>query len=83
MTLLHGIAGGCAVGLLTAVIVAAWPWVVEAMSDLRTRLAMLGPTADEIAAVTVAVSQHGLLIMLGAACLVLTPLALYFALSDD
>ena len=84
MTLLHGIAGGCAVGLLAGVIVAAWPWIAGTVSRFRAWRPALGPSVDGIAMVAAVVSQHGTLVMFGvAACLVLAPLALYFALGDE
>jgi hypothetical protein len=82
MTLLHGIAAACALGLAAAGIGAAWPWIAARLADLGTRLSAL--PLGEIGAAAAGLPQHGALVTFGlAACLVLGPLFVYLALSDE
>ncbi len=82
ITLLQGIAGACTVGLAFGLITAAWPSLPSAdgVGGLLARLA----SNEEMVSTSALVLRHGLPLVLGlAACLVIAPLALYVALSDD
>lgn len=87
---LFGVSVACAVGLVVAVVQLLWSpmqvaWGSSSLSSWTTwlglgDLARLLPTLKDLAPLTTA----GVFVLLGAAaCLVLAPLALYFALSDE
>ena len=83
ITLVQGVAAASAVGLACGFAGLAWRTVSSAttLSELLVRLAARG---DEIATGSALVLQHALPLALGlAACLVIAPVALYFALSDE
>lgn len=82
ITMLQGIAGACAVGLAAAFAGGAWRWM-QTFTSAGDFIVRLDARRDEIAAAS-ALLQYALPLTLGlAACLVVAPLALYFALSDD
>jgi hypothetical protein len=84
LTWLHGIAGACAIGLGVAVMGMAWPTVREIMSWLSSQtLGADSHVADVATLVTGAVQRSLPLAFFVAACIVLAPVALYFALTDD
>jgi hypothetical protein len=83
MVWLQGIAGACAVGLGAAMIRLAWPSIREAAAWISALSSDLDLYVPEIATLVEAL-QPGLPLALAAvACLVLMPLVVYFALSDD
>lgn len=84
LTWLHGIAGACAVGVSCAGIGMAWP-SLQKMSPWFTFAAFGAgsPVADAAALMTAALQRSLPLAFVVAAGLVLAPVALYFALSDD
>ena len=83
MTLLHGITAAVAVGVMLAVLGATWPMVAPVLERLWTTLAGYFPSADVASAVADGLRMSALLGLIGAAILLLAPLALYFALSDE
>ena len=84
LTWLHGIAGACAVGVACAVIGMAWPSLRE-MAAWFTFEAFGADSrmADVAAFVTAAMLRSLPVAFVVAACLVIAPVALYFALTDD
>ena len=81
--MLQGIAGACAVGLTAAFAGVAWRWV-QTFTSASDFIIRLDARRDDIAAASALLLQYALPLTLGlAACLVVAPLALYFALSDD
>jgi hypothetical protein len=79
MVWLHGIAGACAAGFGAALIALAWPWIREAIAWIAAREFDL-PDVQPL----MAVLRPGMPLALAVvACLVLTPIVVYFALSDD
>ena len=83
ITMLQGIAGACAVGLTAAFAGVAWRWV-QTFTSASDFIIRLDARRDDIAAASALLLQYALPLTLGlAACLVVAPLALYFALSDD
>ena len=83
ITVAQSVAGACVAGLIAGFASVLWRWLSSLMSagDVLVRL---DARRDEIAAASSLVLQHALPLALGlAACLVVAPLALYFALSDD
>ena len=83
ITLAQGIAGASAIGLAVGFAGAAWRWL-QTFAGGGDLIVRLDARRDEIAAASALVLQHALPLALGvAACLVIAPLALYFALSDE
>ena len=80
LTWAHGIAGACAVGLSIAAVGIAWPTVWEWASSLAWRV---DPNGTMVADLVAAARTRLPLLLTVAACLVLAPIALYFALSDE
>ena len=81
---LFGISVACAVGLAIAIVQLLWSPVQVAWGNAWTfslgELARLLPAVMSLSPLTIT----GVLVLLGAtACLLLAPLALYFALSDE
>ena len=83
MTWLHGITAAVAVGVMLALISAAWPMLVPMFERVWTLAAGYFPSADVASAVANGLRLSAMLGLIAAAILVLAPLALYFALSDD
>ena len=83
MTWLHGITAAGAIGVLLAVISAAWPMVTPMIERGWAVAAGYFPSADVANAVANGVRLSAMLGLIGAAILLLAPLALYFALSDE
>jgi hypothetical protein len=84
LTWLHGIAGACAVGLAWAAAGMAWPFIRFAASWVSTQAWGVDSRIVDVAVLVTAVVQKSLpFAFVAAACLVLAPVALYFALSDD
>ena len=84
LTWLQGIAGACAVGLVCALIGILWPSLRETASWLTFETLGLDSRIVDVAALVTAAMQRSLsLAFFVAACIVLAPVALYFALSDD
>jgi hypothetical protein len=83
ITWMHGITAAIVTGVLLAVMTAAWPLLPEMMTVAR----MLGrdylPSAEVATALAGGLRQSLVIGAIAAALLVLTPLALYFVLSDD
>jgi hypothetical protein len=83
ITLAQGAAAASAVGLAFGFAGVAWRSLTSdtSLSDILVRL---GARSDELATASALVIQHALPVALAlAACLVIAPVALYFALSDD
>jgi hypothetical protein len=79
MTWLHGVAGACAVGIVAALAGAAWPLVATWFSERSWSLSV-----GAIGALVVSLLQRSLpLVILAAAFVILAPIAIYFAMSDE
>ena len=83
ITWMHGITGAIAAGVLLAALTAAWPMLPGAIDTVRTMARQFFPSAEVAEAITTVISQSLLIGAIAAVFLVLAPLALYFALSDD
>ena len=87
ITLAQGVAGACAVGLAVGFGGMGWRWLqtFTSAADFATQfIVRLDARRDDISAVSGLVLQYALPLTLGlTACLVIAPLALYFALSDE
>jgi len=81
LTWSHGVAGACAIGLVMALLGFAWPVAREATGWVVARALDAAPLG---AAAVVTTSIHGnvALILVGAACVLFAPVALYLALSE-
>ncbi len=83
ITLAQGVAGACAVGLAVGFGGIGWRWL-QTFTSAADFIVRLDARRDDIAAASGLVLQYALPLTLGlAACLVIAPLALYFALSDE
>ncbi len=83
MTWLHGVTAAITIGIMLAAIGMAWPsiagaavWARELMGPLVTDGALAGAVAGVL-------RQSALIALAAAACLVIAPVLLYFALSSD
>jgi hypothetical protein len=84
LTWLHGIAGACALGLAVAVVGIAWPTIRDIGAWLAEQVPGVDSGLGEVAVLMGAAVQKSLpLAFIVAAFVVLAPVALYFALSDD
>ena len=83
ITWMHGITGAIVFGVMLAVVTAVWPMLPEAIGSIKTIARDYLPSAEVASALAVGFRQSLLIGAIGAALLVLTPLALYFVLSDD
>ena len=83
MVWLQGIAGASIVPLIAAMIVVAWPSIREAAGWIATFSSQIDIDAPEVTRV-IDVLRPGLPFALAMlACLVVAPVVVYFALSDD
>jgi hypothetical protein len=83
MSVAHGVAGACAVGLTFAFAGAAWESVQQA-HRLGEWIASLDAGRLQFASASAVMLQRALPLVLGlGACLLIAPLAIYFVLSDD
>lgn len=83
MTWLHGVTAAMTIGLMLAAVGIAWPSIAVAVEWAKSILVGLAPNAAIAGVVMGAVGQSVIVALVAGACLVLAPLALYFALSDD
>jgi hypothetical protein len=84
LTWLHGIAAACAVGVAAAVFSMAWPSLREMALWVTFEALGTDSRVADLAALVTATLQRSLpLAFVVAACLVLAPVALYFAMTDD
>ena len=83
MSWVYGIAGACAAGLGAALIRVAAPRL-DTLDGSSERWSDYVPAAADVAALLTTAMQRSLpFALLAAACLVLAPIALYLALSDE
>jgi hypothetical protein len=83
MTWLHGVTAAITIGLMLAAIGIVWPSVAGATEWVKTLVVSVVPRGDVAGVVVGALRQSFIVALVAGACLVLAPLALYFALSDD
>ena len=86
MTWMHAITGAVVVGALLAALTAVWPKLPAVLNLVRTLSVQLFPSPDVTSAIAGGLAQSatiGVIGIVAAALLLLAPLALYFALSDD
>ena len=83
ITWLHGITGAIAAGVLLALLSVAWPMIGPLATRAWTAIVPLFPSAEVAAALAGGLRLSLMLGLAAAAVIVLAPLALYFALSDE
>lgn len=83
MTWLHGITGACVVGIALAVLGIAWPSVMSAASWLWSQLVTSAAGSEAGGLVAMAVNQTVIIGLIVGACVLVAPVVLYLALSDD
>jgi hypothetical protein len=83
MTWLHGITGACMAGVMLAALTLAWPSIVGAASWIKGQLLFAAAGGNASGVVSMALGQSLVLGVIAAVALLLTPVVLYFALSDD
>lgn len=84
MTWLHGFAAACAAGIVAALVSVAWPSIQEAGAWAAARSWIVNAATSDTASLLMSVMQRSLPVaLLAAACVILAPLAIYLAMSDD
>jgi hypothetical protein len=83
ITWMHGITAAIVIGAMLAVVTAVWPMIPELMMTIRTMGRDYLPNPEVASALAGGLRQSLLIGSIAAALLILTPLALYFVLSDD
>lgn len=83
MTWLHGVTAAITIGVMLAVVGVVWPSLVGTAEWAKAVAIGVATNGDVAGAVVGAIRQSFGLALMAAACLVIAPLALYFALSDD
>ena len=82
ITWMHGITAAITIGILLAVLGFAWPAIMNNAAGFREAFAWVLPSGAVTTAIVGAFRQSLALALIVTACLVLAPIALYFALSD-
>jgi hypothetical protein len=82
LTWAHGVAGACAAGLAAGVVNMAWPSIERVFGWFGERALSVNPGTIAIADLATSMMQRTFPLALVAACVLLAPVALYFALSD-
>jgi hypothetical protein len=84
ITWIHGLTVASAAGLACAAVGVAWPSLWQTVAWIGTRVSAFEPDATAMAAVVGTTALRSLPFAIAiAVCLVLAPIALYFALADD
>lgn len=82
MTWLHGITAAIVIGVMLAAIGMAWPSIASGADSVKS-VGISLVTSDAIVALAGPLRQSLTIALVAVALLVIAPLALYFALSDD
>jgi hypothetical protein len=83
LTWSHGVAGACALGLAVALIGLAWPAVRDAVAWVSTFAFHAAPFHEASTFLGATLRGAVMAMLVAAVCLVIAPVALYFALSDE
>ena len=83
ITWMHGITAAIVLGVMLAAVTALWPMMPEVMNVVRAIGRDYLPSPEVATALAGGLRQSLMIGAIAAALLVLTPLALYFVLSDD
>lgn len=82
MTLMHGVTAALAIGILLAILGMAWPAIAGTIGGIKALVAGASASGDITAAMVGALRQSLTLALVVTAGLIVTPIAIYFALSD-
>jgi hypothetical protein len=83
MSWMHAITGAIVLGAVLAAITAVWPMLAGLWRAVRSIPLDVLPSADVAVAIGSGLAQSLVIGLVAAALLVVAPLAVYFALSDD
>ena len=83
MTWMHAITGAIVVGVFLAALTAVWPMVPSVLKMIRAVGSELLPSPEVTSALAGGLAMSALAGVVAAAIMIVTPLAVYFALSDD
>jgi hypothetical protein len=83
ITWMHGITAAIVLGMMLAALTALWPMMPDVMNVVRAIGRDYLPSPEVASALAGGLRQSLMIGAIAAALLVLTPLALYFVLSDD
>jgi hypothetical protein len=83
MTWLHGITAACTLGVTVAILGIAWPSIAGGAGWVKAQLMSAAPGGEVAGLVSIALGQSLVLALVAVTCLVVAPVALYFALSDE
>jgi hypothetical protein len=83
MTWMHAITGAIVLGVFLAAVTAAWPRLSGLASSARVVATDLMPGPEVTAAIASSLRLSALLGVIAAAFMIIAPLAIYYALSDD
>jgi hypothetical protein len=80
---MHAITGAIVLGVFLAIVTTVWPMVPGVLQTLRAASADFFPRTEVATAIAGGLVQTVMIGVVAAALLLLAPLAVYFALSDD
>ena len=83
MTWMHAITGAIVLGVFLAALTAVWPMVPGVLNMLRAVGSGWLPSPEVTSALAGGLAMSAVVGIVAAAFLIITPLALYFVLSDD
>ena len=83
MSWMHAITGAIVLGVFLAAITAVWPMLPGIINVIRATSLEVLPSPEVARAIAGGLTQIAGLAIIAAAIMVIAPLALYFALSDD
>jgi hypothetical protein len=83
MSWMHAITGAIVLGVFLAAITAVWPMLPRVINVIRAMSLEMLPRPEVASAIAGGLTQIAGLAIIAAAIMVIAPLALYFALSDD
>jgi hypothetical protein len=83
MSWMHAITGAIVLGVFLAAITAVWPMLPGVINVIRATSREVLPSPEVARAIAGGLTQIAGLAIIAAAIMVIAPLALYFALSDD
>jgi hypothetical protein len=83
MSWMHAITAAIVLGVFMAAVTAVWPMLPGAINTIRAISLEVFPSPEVAKAIVGGLTQIAGLAIIAAAIMVIAPLALYFALSDD
>jgi hypothetical protein len=83
MTWLHGVTAAITIGIMLAAIGLAWPTMVDGTQWARDVVLPLVSNGEVSGVVTGVLRQSAVIALAAAACLLIAPVLLYFALTND